>query len=68
MAQKVISVNIDTFVNSKESKGYKENEFEIVNKYLTEGYQVTDKFSTVPISENGHCINITFVLTNPNLR
>lgn len=63
MAQKVITVNIDTNVNDKVSpKGYKETELGLVNKYLSEGYTIMDKFSTVTNSENSRDINITFVL------
>lgn len=64
MAQKVISVNISTFVKDSESpKGYKEMELELLNKYLEEGYKISDKFSTITNSETSECINITFILT-----
>jgi hypothetical protein len=63
MSQKVITVNIDTFVSNDEKLGYKEIELELVNKYLADGYTVTDKFPTVNNSTSTHCINLTFILT-----
>ncbi len=58
--QKIISVNINTA--DIEANGHKEVELNLINRYLDEGYQVVDKFSTVSQSTNLYCVNITFIL------
>lgn len=63
MPQKVISVNINiNDIDHKKGYGHKEIELDLINKYLEEGYQVVDKFSTVSNSNNLYCVNITFVI------
>jgi len=59
--QKVVSVNINTADVERES-GHKEIELNLINKYLEEGYQVVDKFSTVSNANQLYCVNLTFIL------
>ena len=58
--QKVISVNINTAEVGHSA--YKEIELDLINKYLEEGYQVVDKFSTVSNADSLYCVNLTFIL------
>lgn len=58
---KVISVNINPY-EIDAHKGYKEVEFEELNKLLQQGWLVKDKFSTVPNGTNSSCFTITFIL------
>ena len=58
--QKIISVNIN--VADMDNNSHKEIELELINKYLEEGYQVVDKFSTVSNADNLYCVNLTFIL------
>ncbi|WP_026948088.1 hypothetical protein [Algoriphagus marincola] len=59
--QKVVSVNINTADVERET-GHKEIELNLINKYLEEGYQVVDKFSTVSNANQLYCVNLTFIL------
>ena len=59
--QKIISVNINTADIDKRT-GHKEIELDILNKYLDEGYNVVDKFSTVSNATALYCVNLTFIL------
>jgi len=58
--QKIISVNLN--VADMPNNSHKEIELELINKYLDEGYQVVDKFSTVSNANNLYCVNLTFIL------
>ena len=58
--QKIISVNINTA--DIEANGQKEIELELINKYLEEGYQIVDKFSTVSNATSFYYVNLTFIL------
>ncbi|WP_053978179.1 hypothetical protein [Mangrovimonas xylaniphaga] len=63
MQQKVISVNINiNNIDYDQGYGHKEVELNLINKYLDEGYQVVDKFSTVSNANNLYCVNLTFIL------
>jgi len=63
MKQKVISVNINiNNIDYDAGNGHKEIELDLINKYLDDGYQVVDKFSTVSNADNLYCVNLTFIL------
>ena len=59
--QKVITINIQLNSNLDKEDGIGESEPKILNDYLSEGYRVVDRFSTVS-NGSAYLINITFIL------